>query len=93
MYIAQMVLTVDADFDSLADSGRDAVGGDAQVGAHIEATNAGQLEYLTLPFGHCEESSDNEKHEGVVTNCKTELFADGNYVTMRAYEIAFKWHN
>jgi hypothetical protein len=82
VYIVQLVLTVDADFYSLADSGRDAVGGDTQVGAHIEATNAGQLKHLTLPLRHCKESSDNVKREGDLTNCKAQLFADGNYVTV-----------
>ena len=54
----QLVLTVDAHFDSLADCGRDAVGGDTQVGAHIEATNAGQLKDFTFPLRHCEKAKD-----------------------------------
>jgi len=45
-----MVLTVDADFDSLADCRWDAVGGDTQVGAHIKSTDASQLQHLTLPL-------------------------------------------
>jgi hypothetical protein len=63
----QLVLTVNADFDSLADGGRDAIGGDTQVGAHIETTNASQLKHLTLPLRHCNEMSDNIKHEEDVT--------------------------
>jgi hypothetical protein len=86
VYIVQLVLTVDADFDSLADSGRDAVGGDTQVGAHIEATNAGQFKHLALPLRHCKESSDKVRRQDV-TNCKAELFADVNYVTLGRYAI------
>jgi hypothetical protein len=82
VYIVQLVLTVDADFDSLADSGRDAVGGDTQVSSHIEATNAAQFQHLAFPLRHCKESLDKVKREGDVTNCKAVLFADGNYVTL-----------
>jgi hypothetical protein len=77
-----LVLTVNADFDSLADGGRDAVGGNTQVGAHIETTNASQFKHLAFPLGHCNETTDNIKHEGDVTNCKVELLVDSNYVTL-----------
>jgi hypothetical protein len=46
------VLTVNADFDPLADSGWNSVGGDAQVGAHVEATDARQIQHFTFVFDH-----------------------------------------
>jgi hypothetical protein len=53
-----MVLTVNAHFDSLADCGRNAVGGDTQVGAHIETTDAAEFKNLSFPLRHCENEKD-----------------------------------
>ena len=44
-----MTLTVDIDFDSLADCGRDLVGGDAEECAHVLPADLGQGHLLALP--------------------------------------------
>lgn len=50
----QRVLTVHADFDALGNRGGHPVGGDAQIGAHVQARDAGDLQRVALPLVHCE---------------------------------------
>ena len=46
------VLTVHTDFDPLGYTGRDSVGGDAQIGPHVQARDARQFQRLTFPLEH-----------------------------------------
>ena len=48
-----MRLTVDADVDSLADWRRYAVGGDAEVHAHIQSTDPGEIQQWSLHLHGC----------------------------------------
>ena len=45
-------LTVDVDLDSLADGGRNVIGGDAHERAHVLPSDLGQGQPLALPRGH-----------------------------------------
>lgn len=48
-----MVLTLDVEDDSLGDGGRHAVGGDTQVGAHLGAADARQVELVAVVHVGC----------------------------------------
>lgn len=52
MLIKSNVLTVHADFDALGNRGWNPIGGDAQIGAHVQSGNASYLESVALPFVH-----------------------------------------
>lgn len=51
--IKMCVLTVHADFDPFADRRWYRVGGDAEIGAHIQATDPMQFQRGFHPFAHC----------------------------------------
>lgn len=48
-----MTLTFDFHLDALADGGRDAVGGDAEVGVHVGAADLRQLQERPRHLQHC----------------------------------------
>ena len=56
-----MLLTVDVECNPLADSGWDAVGGNAQIGAHAVPADAGQGQDVPLHLLHCTHSDDNTR--------------------------------
>ena len=52
--MALCLFTIDSEFDPLADCGRDAVRGDAHVGAHVEPGDAVQVQLLALHRRNCQ---------------------------------------
>ena len=69
--IVARLLTVHLDVDPFADGGQDAVSGDTQVGAHMEPTDAGDVELFALHHHHrrrCNQRSVGRGYE-VTSRC------------------------